>query len=191
MLLAAPPAHALGWLDLLDRLRETGHGTRADVVDTFAEIERWSRHYSIPAHWLAAILMTESRFDPCAVPPEGDAAGIAQLRPKTARYLGVADPFDPRQAIRGAAAYAAEGYRRARNFVLASAYYHAGPKVLTLPPARWGPRTRRYARRLIPSRMRAYRNGQWKRLLAPYRLVPHANARWCRTQRAAWKGRWR
>jgi peptidoglycan DL-endopeptidase CwlO len=54
-----------------------------------------------PAPLLAAILYSESRFNPSAVSSAG-AEGIAQFMPGTAAANGV-DPFDPTSAITGAA----------------------------------------------------------------------------------------
>ncbi len=58
--------------------------------------------HGVDPQLLALVAARESGFDPKAVSPAG-AQGIMQLMPGTARGLGVADPFDPAQAIDGAA----------------------------------------------------------------------------------------
>ena len=53
--------------------------------------------------------------------------GIAQLMPATARELGVNDPFDPRQAVDGAARLLGRLLREnGGRFVPALAAYNAG-----------------------------------------------------------------
>ena len=53
---------------------------------------------------LAAIARAESGWNPKARSPVG-AAGLFQLMPGTARDMGVTDPLDPVQSIRGGARY--------------------------------------------------------------------------------------
>lgn len=74
---------------------------------------------------LAALLKAESDFDPRSVSSAG-AQGIAQFMPATARGMGVADPFDPAQAIPGAARLIASGIREFGSVPLALAAYNAG-----------------------------------------------------------------
>lgn len=74
---------------------------------------------------LAALLKAESDFDPRSVSSAG-ALGIAQFMPGTARGMGVADPFDPAQAIPGAARLIASGIREFGSVPLALAAYNAG-----------------------------------------------------------------
>src|SRR5205814_6611619 len=61
-----------------------------------------------------------------AVSPKG-AEGIAQFMPGTAAERGLANPFDPEQAIPHAARFLAELKRRFGNLGMAAAAYNAGP----------------------------------------------------------------
>lgn len=76
---------------------------------------------------VAAVAQTESGFDPRATSRTG-AAGLMQLMPATASSLGVADPYDPAQNVRGGAAYLHALLERFHASVpLALAAYNAGP----------------------------------------------------------------
>ena len=72
------------------------------------------------------MIWQESRFDARAVSPKG-AAGIAQFMPATASWHGLADPFDPIEALRHSAAYLHELLNQFDNLGLAAAAYNAGP----------------------------------------------------------------
>lgn len=74
---------------------------------------------------LAAVLKAESDFRTDVVSSAG-AQGIAQFMPGTARGMGVRDPFDPEQAVPGAARLLAAGIREFRSVPLALASYNAG-----------------------------------------------------------------
>src|SRR5687767_2400622 len=65
-------------------------------------IEEAAQQYRIDPNLLAAVAYKEARFRPTAVSSRG-AQGIMQLMPKTAKYLGVTDSFDPRQNVFGGA----------------------------------------------------------------------------------------
>jgi soluble lytic murein transglycosylase-like protein len=75
---------------------------------------------------LAALLKAESNFDPYAVSPVG-AQGIAQFMPATARGMGLANPFDPSQAIPAAGRLLGGHLRQFGSIPLALAAYNAGP----------------------------------------------------------------
>jgi soluble lytic murein transglycosylase-like protein len=61
-------------------------------------------YYGIPEAFIRAVMKVESDFDPHVVSSAG-AQGLMQLMPGTARQMGVADSFDPRQNIMGGARY--------------------------------------------------------------------------------------
>src|SRR3546814_13999219 len=59
-----------------------------------ANVREAELRYGLPVGLLQALIWTESRFNPMAISPAG-AAGLAQLIPGTARYLGVTNRHDP------------------------------------------------------------------------------------------------
>ena len=79
----------------------------------------------IPIGLLTRLVWTESRFRPDATSTAG-AQGIAQFMPLTAAERGLADPFDPAQAIMRAAELLADLDLRFGNLGLAVAAYNAG-----------------------------------------------------------------
>jgi soluble lytic murein transglycosylase-like protein len=101
-----------------------------DLIKREAEaIVRHSAAEGVPTNLLVALIATESSFDPKAVSPVG-ARGLGQLMPETAADMGVKDPFDPEDNIRGTAKYIAYlgGYWKThpRKWELALASYLAG-----------------------------------------------------------------
>lgn len=111
----------------------------ADHVREAAEL------YALPVELLLAVIKVESSFDPFAVSRAG-AMGLMQLMPKTAKELGVTDPFEPRQNILGGARYLrilVNGFDG--DIAVAIGAYHAGYGALSrngrVPPAL---ETRRY-----------------------------------------------
>jgi soluble lytic murein transglycosylase-like protein len=65
-----------------------------------AYIRGAARRYQLPESFVRAVIHTESRYNPRAVSRAG-AMGLMQLMPSTAKFLGVGQPFDPRQNIYG------------------------------------------------------------------------------------------
>jgi hypothetical protein len=82
--------------------------------------------WNVSAALLAAQLMAESNFDPFAVSPAG-AEGIAQFMPGTAASYGLADPFDPVEAIDAQAHLMSDLIHQFGSPALALAAYNAGP----------------------------------------------------------------
>jgi hypothetical protein len=95
-----------------------------DICRTLAEA---AADNELPEEFFTRLIWQESRFDPSAVSPAG-AQGIAQFMPGTAAMRGLADAFEPLQALRESASYLRELRTTFRgNLGLAAAAYNAGP----------------------------------------------------------------
>jgi hypothetical protein len=81
----------------------------------------------LPVDFFARLIWQESRFDPTAVSRAG-AQGVAQFMPATANARGLADPFDPIEAIAHSAKLLRDLRRELGNLGLAAAAYNAGPR---------------------------------------------------------------
>jgi hypothetical protein len=85
-----------------------------------------AKTYNLPASFIKGVIKVESNFHPHVVSRTG-AMGLMQLMPGTANFLGVKDPFDPKENIFGGAKllrYLADLYNGDINRVLAA--YNAG-----------------------------------------------------------------
>ena len=124
-------------------------GRTATATPYAGLIDAAAARTGVPADLIAAVARQESGFDPRAVSPAG-AQGLMQLMPGTARGLGVADPFDPAQAIDGGARLLRSLLDRFGRTDLALAAYNAGPGAVTryggIPPY---PETQRYVRSVL------------------------------------------
>ncbi len=109
-----------------------------------------ARLYQLPESFLRAVMRVESDFNPTVVSRAG-AMGLMQLMPRTARSMGVSDPFDARQNIHGGARYLRILANRFKgDLVLTVAAYNAGEgaveKYHGIPPYK---ETQRYVRRVL------------------------------------------
>jgi hypothetical protein len=84
--------------------------------------------YGVPPSVLAAVARAESGGNASAVSPAG-AQGLMQIMPGTAKGLGV-DPFNPTQAVDGAARLLAGNLARFGSLDKALAAYNAGPAAV-------------------------------------------------------------
>ncbi|MCD6320361.1 MAG: lytic transglycosylase domain-containing protein [Candidatus Desulfofervidaceae bacterium] len=73
-----------------------------DVNDDL--IKRIAIKYDLPPALLKAVIKVESDFNPDVVSESG-AIGLMQLKPATAREMGVTNPFSPQENIEGGARY--------------------------------------------------------------------------------------
>jgi hypothetical protein len=101
------------------------------VPERFAPtIRSASQRWNVAAALLAAQLYAESNFNPFAVSGAG-AQGIAQFMPATAHGMGLANPFDPEQAIDAQAHFMRDLIRQFGSVPLALAAYNAGPGAVS------------------------------------------------------------
>ena len=89
-------------------------------------IESSARTQSLPIAFMTRLIWQESSFRPNSISPAG-AQGIAQFMPRTADERGLANPFDPEEAIPKSAELLADLKQRFGNLGLAAAAYNAGP----------------------------------------------------------------
>ena len=126
------------------------HGMPSFVPATFHDpIARAALRWNVPENLLAAQLYAESGFNPFATSPAG-AQGIAQFMPGTARGYGLANPYDPMQAIDAQAHLMSDLLREFGKVSLALAAYNAGAGAVSryggVPPFA---ETRAYVARIL------------------------------------------
>jgi soluble lytic murein transglycosylase-like protein len=93
--------------------------------DICTALAHFANSNALPDDFFARLIWKESLFRPDAVSPKG-AEGIAQFMPSTARMRGLANSFDPLQALGKSAEYLDDLRDRFGNLGLAAAAYNAG-----------------------------------------------------------------
>lgn len=111
-----PAAHPSGGMESIDQ-------ALCRMIETSAAAHR------LDTSFLTRLIWRESSFR-LAVTSQAGAQGVAQFMPGTAAERGLADPFDPEQAIPKAAELLAEHRRSFGNLGLAAAAYNGGPTRL-------------------------------------------------------------
>lgn len=94
-----------------------------DPIDSL--IQTYAEAFNVPIELARNIIKTESSMNPKAVSKKG-AQGLSQMMPITQREMGITNPFDPEQSIKGGLGY----YAKMRN--------EYGP-VGALYAYNWGP----------------------------------------------------
>lgn len=109
-----------------------------------------ARKHGVSFSLIKAVIKAESNFDPYAVSRSG-ACGLMQIMPETAKFLGIADPFDPRENIFAGARYLKKLLTQFQGSLpLTLAAYNAGPKKVealrSVPPIE---ETQQFVRRVM------------------------------------------
>lgn len=158
----APTAQDTGRFELIE-VKGRASATRSCQGLTAAKMRRRasnydstireiSSEYKIDSKLVKAVVRNESCFDKLAISSAG-AQGLMQLMPPTAKDLGVTDPFDAEQNLRGGVRYLSKLLQRYNNNIaLALAAYNAGPGAVAkydgVPPYR---ETEKYVDRVMKS----------------------------------------
>jgi soluble lytic murein transglycosylase-like protein len=131
-------------------LRTAQRGAGAALPVPISElIARVAREEGVDEALVRAVVQAESGGNPNAVSPKG-AMGLMQLMPRTAEAMGVSDPFDPEQNLRGGVRLLKGLLNEFGDVRLALAAYHAGGPAVRqyggIPPFA---ETRRFIQRVL------------------------------------------
>ncbi|MCD6184878.1 MAG: lytic transglycosylase domain-containing protein [Deltaproteobacteria bacterium] len=111
--------------DIQDELENKKHAGPFDML-----IFQAANQYQVEPALIKAIIMAESGYNPKALSKKG-AQGLMQLMPRTAKWLGVADSFNPEHNINGGVKYFKQLLVRFNGDVeLALAAYNAGSRYV-------------------------------------------------------------
>ena len=118
-------------LSNIPQLEETEVAKQMVIYDDYDHIIRhYCQEYGIDQQLVKLVIEKESQFNPNAVSKSG-AIGLMQLMPETAEILGVEDPYEPWENIRGGVSYLRDLFDIFDDDVdLALAAYHAGPGLV-------------------------------------------------------------
>lgn len=113
-----------GAIQQIEQELASGHLTSAQI---FSIVQSIAALYGIDPYLVMAVIHQESGGNAKAVSRAG-AIGLMQLMPQTAADLGVSNPYNPQQNVRGGIAYLAYLLHLFKgNVVWALAAYNAGP----------------------------------------------------------------
>jgi flagellar hook-length control protein FliK len=112
-------------------------------------VKQLSLKYEVPFELILSLVKVESNFNPQALSPKG-AMGLMQIMPSTANFLGIQNPFDPRENLEAGVRYFKTLLERFGDLSLALAAYNAGPKAVMdyqgIPPF---PETRSFVNKVF------------------------------------------
>lgn len=98
-----------------------------DTTQYDSLITKYAKQSGVDPNLVKAVIWQESKFDKNAKSGAG-AKGLMQMIPTTAKAMGVTDPFDPEQSIRGGTKYLKQMLDESGGDVeRALACYNAGP----------------------------------------------------------------
>lgn len=105
--------------------------SNAEAYSISDSILRYSKTYDVNPKLVVALIARESKFNPRAVSSSG-AIGLGQLLPSTAQHLGLNDPYDIDQNVKGTVRYLRSLLDRFKGDVSDSiAAYLEGPNAVS------------------------------------------------------------
>lgn len=135
-------------IDAAARQARAPQGASAVPGPYGAAIAQAAGAHQVDPQLVRAVMTAESGGNPQAKSPVG-AIGLMQLMPGTAKSLGVADPFDPKQNLEGGAKYLSELTTK-YGLEKGVAAYNAGPGAVEkydgVPPY---PETQHYVKKVL------------------------------------------
>lgn len=104
---------------------------REEIIDDYDHIiSHYCQIYGMDDELVKLIIEKESQFNPRAVSKSG-AIGLMQLMPETAEALGVKDPYNPQENIKGGVKFLRDLFDKfGGDLELTLAAYHAGPGIV-------------------------------------------------------------
>ena len=130
-----------------DNIKESFKPSKSQILDMVSKI---SKKHGVDEKLVKAVIKQESGFNPNATSHCG-AMGLMQLMPKTAKGLGVKDPYNPVDNVNGGVKYLKNLLDKYNgNVILSLAAYNAGPSAVDkydgIPPYK---ETQNYVRKIL------------------------------------------
>ncbi|MBR0518820.1 lytic transglycosylase domain-containing protein [bacterium] len=114
----------------LDRARDMSRLQEQDPLNISAIIEKCAEKYDVNPYIIRAIIQIESSYNPNALSYSG-ACGLMQLKPSTAKDMGIYDCWDPEKNIIAGTKYIKLMLKKFKNLDVALAAYNQGPGTVS------------------------------------------------------------